>query len=167
MTHSSTSSCKVLRHGRWRSQFIVAPVAVALAMFFWHVTEVEDRSLGFWVAIVFFGALTVFSLLPSDTIFDRDRRDIERRWSLFGVIPIFRRRLFLGEFRRVCWRHLPGIEPGDWHTWMVGLERNSGRPVYLNYFYVTRDGTCHEAQQFAMELSKLTGLPLNDDIRTA
>ena len=162
MSHSFITNPAVVRYGRWRNQFIIAPVALTLAVFFWYRGE---HSLGFWIAIVFLGALTVFSVLPSDTIFDPDRRDIERRWSLFGVLPIFRRHLALGLFRRICWRHLPGVQPGDWHTWMVGFERISGRPMYVSYFNVTHDGVCREAQQFAVELSKLTGLPLSDEIR--
>jgi hypothetical protein len=164
MSSTSANNAAIVRYGRWRNQFIIAPVALTLAVFFWY--KAEEHSLGFWIAILFLGALTIFSVLPSDTIFDPTRREIERRWSLFGVLPIFRRRLSLDQFCRVCWRHLPGLEPGDWHTWMVGLERNSGRPVYVSYFNVTHDGACREAQQFAVELSKLTGLPLSDEIRT-
>jgi hypothetical protein len=163
MSQSSTNNAAIVRYGRWRNQFMIAPVAVTLAAFFWY-NDVE-RSLGFWIAMVFFGALTVFSVLPSDTIFDPDRRDIERRWSLFGIVPVFRRRLSLGQFRQICWRCVAGVQPHDWHTWMVGFERVSGRPVYVSYFSVTHDGVCGEARLFAIELSKLTGLPLSDEIR--
>ena len=152
----------VVRYGRWRNQFIIAPVALGLAIFFWVKGE---HSLGFWVAIAFLGSLTVFSVLPIETQFDPDRRDIERRWRLFGVVTVFRRRLSLGQFRRICWRHIPGVERGDWHTWMVGLERLSGRPVYVSYFNATHEGVCREAKEFALELSRRTGLPLSDEIQ--
>jgi hypothetical protein len=71
----------------------------------------------------------------------------------------------LGQFHRICWHHIAGVEPGDWHTWMVGLERTTGPPAYVSYFNVTHDGLCKEAQQFAVELSKLTHLPLSDEIK--
>jgi hypothetical protein len=159
-----------VRYGRWRNQFIIAPVAVGLAVFFWWLeSRAEQRlggyGLGFWVAIVLLGTLAVFSVLPIETQFDPDRRDIERRWRFFGVVTVFRRRLSLGQFRRICWRHIPAVERGDWHTWMVGLERLSGRPVYVSYFNVTHEGVCREAKEFALELSRRTGLPLSDEIQ--
>jgi hypothetical protein len=48
---------------------------------------------------------------------------------------------------------------------MVGLERLSGRPIYVSYFNTPQEGCCREAQQFAVELSRLTGLPLSDEIQ--
>ena len=164
MPDSSTMKQTVVRYGQWQNQFIAAPVALGLAVFFWYMDEGE-RGLGFWVGMFFLGSLAVFGVLPSETQFDSTSRVIERRWKLFGVFTVFRRHLPLGQFRRVCWRWAGGVQPGDWYTWMVGLERVSGRPVYVSTFNVTHDGVCREAQQFAVELSKLTGLPLSDEIQ--
>lgn len=157
-----TSRAAIVRYGRWRNQFIVAPVAVLLSVFFWRCGE---HTTGFWVCMVFLSALAVFSVIPSETVLDPERRYLERQWSLFGVLPVFRRRLSLGQFRQVCWRRYVTGESGDWRTWMVGLERNSARPLYISYFNVTHDDVCPEAQKFAVKLSELTGLPLSEEIR--
>ena len=114
--------------------------------------------------MAFFGLLFLIGLLPGDAQFDSANRVVERRWKLIGFLTIFRRRLPLSHFCRICWHQSGGVQKGDWITWRVGLERISGRAVYLNYFHVLGDGVCWEAVRFAIELSKLTGLPLSDDI---
>ena len=114
--------------------------------------------------MVFLGLMAIFSVVPSETRFDCGHRVIKRGWNLFGVLTVFRRRLSVANFRQICWRRIEGSEAGDWPTWMVGLERISGRPVYVNCFNAKDDHVCDEARQFAIELSKLTGLPLSHEI---
>lgn len=49
-------------------------------------------------------------------------------------------------------------------AWKVGLEGASGRRVYVNYFNAPAAPICEEARQCAIELSRLTGLPLSHEI---
>lgn len=64
-----------------------------------------------------------------------------------------------GSCRRLCFG-----EEGAGRSWKVGLERASGKRVYVNYFNARANVTCEKAKQFAVELSELTGLPLSPEI---
>ena len=109
------------------------------------------------------GMVAARALLFSDTHVDSDHPVVERRWRLLGVLTIFHRIESLGQFHQVCWLHSARGELGDWVIW-VGLERISGSPLYVNYFTVTHARVLDEARRYAIELSKLTHLPLNAEI---
>jgi hypothetical protein len=102
--------------------------------------------------------------MPSDTRFDVEHLLIERRWFLFAVIPIFRRNFRMNQFSRVCWQN-QWDEETKAMSWSVGLERVSGRPIYINWFSEAGNGVGQEARRCALELSQTTGLPLSDEIQ--
>ncbi len=154
----------VVHYGRWRNRLLSGTVALAIAVLLWFEGE---PGFGRWIGMVFLGVVGVLCLLPSETRFDSANRVIERRWKLLGLLTVFRRCLPLAQFRQVCWKAV-----GSWdeaarsnlYAWKVGLERASGRRVYLNYFNAPATPVCEEARQFAIELSRLTGLPLSHEI---
>jgi len=164
MLASSNPKPTVVHYGRWRNRFIFASVALGLAVFLWFKGE---PGFGRWIGIVLLGVVAALCLVPSETRFDSASRVIERRWKFLVVLTVFRRRLPFARFRRVCWQSV-----GSWdqssacnlYAWKVGLERISGRRVYVSYFNAPAGRVCEEAKQFAIELSKLTGLPLSHEI---
>ncbi len=126
-----------------------------------------EPSLGRWIGVALLSVLAVLCLLPSETRFDSAKRAVERRWKLLGVLTVFRRRLPLAQFRQICWQSVGSWDESgtsNMHVWKVGLERVSGRRVFISYFNAPAGQVCAEAKEFALELSKLTGLPLSLEI---
>ena len=83
---------------------------------------------------------------------------------LLGLLTIRRRQWPLAEFRQICWQSVGSWEEGAGCAWKVGLERSSGQRLFLSFFDARPNCRSAEAKQFALELSKLTGLPLSDEI---
>jgi hypothetical protein len=113
------------------------------------------------------GIVGVLCLLPSETCFDIVDGVLDRRWKLLGVLTVFRHRLPLSQFQQVCWQSVGSWDQSSFHNsyaWKVGLESISGRRVFVSYFNAPAGRVCEEAKQFALELSKLTGLPLSHEI---
>lgn len=152
---------KVRHYGQRRSQLWIAVLALAMAAFLWHTGD--DHSRGVWVGMLLLGLLAARALLFSDACFDLDHGVLDRRWKLLGVLTVFRRPVPLGQFHQVCWLQSARNEMGEWLIW-VGLERFSGSPVYVNCFTVSHQRIYEEAKQFAVELSKMTHLPLSPEI---
>ncbi len=154
----------VVHYGRWRTRLLSGAGALAFAVLLWLGGEPGP---GRWVAIVFLSMVGVLCLLPSETRLNSAHRVIERRWKLLGCLTVFRRRLPLAQFRQVCWKAAgswDGTARSNLYAWKVGLERASGGRVYVTYFNAPATPVCEEARQFAIELSKLTGLPLSPEI---
>jgi hypothetical protein len=164
MSVSAGPKPTAVHYGRWRTRLLSGTVVLGFTVLLWFGGE---PGLGRWAGMVLLGAVGGFCLLPSETHFDSANRVIERRWRFLGLLTVFRRRLALAQFRQVCWKAV-----GSWdeaarsnlYAWKVGLESASGRRVYLNYFNAPATPVCEEARQFAIELSKLTGLPLSHEI---
>ena len=153
--------------GKSWPRFIVAPVALGLAIYFWQSVKATDHSAGFWVSIGFLVLLALCCLIHGETLFDTTGRTLERRWRLFGIVPVWYRRLQTSEFRSVCCQREGGLKPGDSETWLVGLERPTGRRLFVQYFSVIRGQDCPDARKYAEELATLTGLPLSCEIEAA
>jgi hypothetical protein len=164
MSRLTTAPTRI-RYGPWWVKFVVAAIASWLTIFF--AIHHSPRNPGWWFAMAFTVSLTLFGILPSQTEFDIDGRMIQRRWKLLGLVTVFRRRQAMREFRQVCWVRVPGCEPRDLDSWMVGFERNSGRRVFVNYFQATEGSPPEEARHFAIMLSQMTGLPLSTEIQHA
>ena len=161
MSDSPTSKPTIVHYGQWRTRFILALVALALGVFLWFKGE---DAFGRWIGVVLLVPLGLFCLVASETRFDFSNRVVERRWALLGVLTVLRRRLPLAEFRQICWQSAGSFEEGAGRTWKVGLEQSSGRRVFVSYFNARSNCVCDEAKRFAVELSKLTGLPLSHEI---
>ena len=164
MSAASNPKPTIVHYGRWRTRLLSGTVALAVAVLLWFGGE---PGFGRWIGMVLLGVVGLLCLLPSETRFDSAKRLIERRWRFLGVLTVFRRHLPLAQFRQVCWQSV-----GSWdessacnlYAWKVGLERISGRRVYVSYFNAPAGRVCEEAKEFAIELSKLTGLPLSHEI---
>jgi len=136
-------------------------VALTLAVFLGFY---GDTAFGRCVGPALLGPLGLACLVASETRFDSTKLLVEHRWMLLGILTIRRRQWPLVEFRQICWQSVGSFEEGDGCTWKVGLERASGRRVFVNYFDTGRSRERDAAKRFAVELSKLTGLPLSNEI---
>ena len=151
----------IFHYGRWRARFVLAFVALTLAVFLGFNGE---GAFGRCVGPALLGPLGLACLVASETRFDFTKLLVEHRWMLLGILTIRRRQWPLAEFRQICWRSVGSWEEGAGRTWKVGLERTSGQRLFVSYFDSRSNVRCEEAKQFALELSKLTGLPLSHEI---
>jgi hypothetical protein len=165
MTEASPLKPMVVHYGRWRIRFLFAGVALAFMFSLWLKGE---PGIGRWVGIVLLEVMGVLCLLPSETCVDLAKRVLERRWKFLGLLTVYRRRLPLAQFQQICWQSVGSWDessPNNSCAWKVGLESFSGRRLFVSYFNAPAGRVCEEAKQFAIELSRLTGLPLSHDIR--
>ena len=161
MRDLSASQPKVIHYGRWRVRFTFGVVATALAVFLWFK---GDDAFARCFGLASLGPIGLFCFIMSETRFDSTRRVVEHRRTFLGILTLRRRQWPLAEFRQIGWRSVGSLEEGAGRTWKVALERSSGQRLVVNYFDVSRNCTNEDARQFAVELSKLTGLPLSDEI---
>ena len=164
MRDSSIELPRVVRYGRRRSQILVAIASIGSAIYLWQNSMPPERSVGFWVLIVVFALMAIPNLFFRESRFHYQNLVVERRWRFFGLFPVWRRRIPLSEFCCIrLWRE-SGMGSEDCDLWHVEFERRKGHRLLINSFYFPHGRECLEARSLANELSRLTGLTLNDEI---
>jgi hypothetical protein len=144
----------VIGYGSRRLQWVIVAGCLGLAVCF---VLIHFR-IGALIPLVF---ALLCSIVP-ETRVGAGGKVIERQWRLLGVLPLWRTKLSVSEFRSVFLDWYEGPEP-DWRVWKVGLQRSSGSKVIVSYFNVGPGCACPTATSIAKRLADAAGLPLNHE----
>ena len=132
--------------------------ALALAGVVWWATLQETH----WyprVLTVLCAMIGLFLLVQQDARIDSAAGTVTREGRLFGRYLVWRVRNRLCEFTGIGLERHYDPDTGD--TIFVGLRRPSGRLVALQYFFVSRNRSCHDAERAALLLAAATRLPMH------
>ena len=141
---------------RWWTRLLALVFCGGLS---WLVWRNGENSLGAWmVQLLALGGFMV-AAVSGETVIDPHRRQVQRVWRLFGVVPLLRRTFPSEDFSQVRWRRR-WIEAETDSQHYVELVLRSGRPLILSTFVsLERDRSCGDANALALQISECLHLP--------
>jgi hypothetical protein len=145
-------SCRVMP---LRLQISLLAFSIVLAVMSVHAKQT--------IGAVVFAVLAVSMLFFVETQFDLQRGQVIRVARFLGVVPVLHRERAMGDFATIrCYN--AGSVDNMLETWIVSLQPRGGRAMTVRRFKGSiREGRAGaEAEDFAQELSKLTGLEVTD-----
>jgi len=106
---------------------------------------------------IMFAVLAIIALFFTETHLDFQSGQVIRVARLLGFLPVWHREQAISGFASI---QCDNATSGVWETWRVSLKPSTGRAIVVRMFMGSiREGrAAADAQEFAQELSKLTGL---------
>jgi hypothetical protein len=108
-----------------------------------------------------FTVAAIITLFFTETHLDFQRGQVIRVARLLGFLTVWHRDQAMSGFAGI---QCDNATSGVWETWRVSLKSSTGRAIVVRTFMGSiREGrAAADAQEFAQELSKLTGLGVVD-----
>lgn len=133
-------------------------LCAVLATLFWSVGEFMWN---IWIAravSIVCGLIALMLIFYKEISIDSSGGLVTETTLLFGFFQVRRRERRLSEFRGVCC-YVSNESDGGAKTWAVALVPASGYPIDLRYF--SHDAAGVQAEEFARELERTTGLEIS------